>query len=53
MLVACGTGALTVTEVQLEGKTPMGISTLLNGHPGFFQAGSQLLSAAAHEQRAK
>jgi methionyl-tRNA formyltransferase len=53
ILIICGTGALEITEVQLEGKTPMTISALLNGHPGFFQKGSQLLSAVANEQSAK
>jgi methionyl-tRNA formyltransferase len=53
ILVACGTGALAITAVQLEGKTPMAISALLNGHPDFFRAGSQLLSAVKHEQTAK
>jgi methionyl-tRNA formyltransferase len=53
MLVACGTGALDVAKVQLEGKTPMNVSDLLNGHPGFFQPGSQLISAVAHAQSIK
>ena len=53
MTVACGTGALEITEVQLEGKTPMSISALLNGHPGFFRNGSLLLSAVTHEQSTK
>ncbi len=47
LVVACATGALEITEVQLEGKTPMAIPALLNGHPGFFQAGSLLLSASS------
>jgi methionyl-tRNA formyltransferase len=50
MLIACGTGALAVSEVQLEGKSPMTLPQLLNGYPDYFQPGSQLLSAAAHAQ---
>lgn len=52
VLVACGTGTLEILEVQLEGKTPMAIPALLNGHPGFFEKGAQLLSAGAHESSA-
>ncbi len=53
MLIACGTGSLEVSEVQLEGKTPMPLPVLLNGRPDFFQRGSQLLSAVAHAQTFK
>jgi methionyl-tRNA formyltransferase len=50
VFVACGTGALEISAVQLEGKTPMTLPVLLNGHPDFFRQGSQLLSAVAHDQ---
>ena len=53
MLVACGTGTLEISAVQLEGKTPMTLPVLLNGHPDFFQRGAQLLSAVTHDQTAK
>lgn len=33
LLIACGTGALLVTDVQLEGSTRMNISQLIAGHP--------------------
>jgi methionyl-tRNA formyltransferase len=39
--IACGSGVLEVFEVQMEGKPAMGIGSLLNGHPGFFKAGSR------------
>jgi methionyl-tRNA formyltransferase len=39
--IACGSGVLDVFEVQMEGKPAMGIGSLLNGHPGFFKAGSR------------
>jgi methionyl-tRNA formyltransferase len=40
--VACGTGVLEVFSVQTEGKPAMSISSLLNGHPGYFQQGCKL-----------
>ncbi len=40
--VACGSGVLEVFEVQQEGKPAMGIASLLNGHPDFFQPGHSL-----------
>ena len=39
--IACGSLVLEVFEVQMEGKPAMGIGSLLNGHPGFFKAGSR------------
>jgi methionyl-tRNA formyltransferase len=45
MTVACGTDALVITQVQLEGKNPMTLRELLNGRPGYFARGSVLLSA--------
>jgi len=39
--IACGSGVLEVFEAQMEGKPAMGIGSLLNGHPGFFKAGSR------------
>lgn len=45
MTVACGADALTVSQVQLEGKNPMTLRELLNGRPGYFTPGAQLLSA--------
>jgi hypothetical protein len=33
---------LEVFEVQQEGKPAMGIASLLNGHPDFFQPGHSL-----------
>ena len=39
--IACGSVVLEVFEVQMEGKPAMGIGSLLNGHPGFFKAGSR------------
>jgi methionyl-tRNA formyltransferase len=45
MTVACGNGALVVSQVQLEGKNPMTLRELLNGRAGYFVRGSQLLSA--------
>ncbi len=43
MTVACGTDALTISQVQLEGKNPMTVRELLNGRPGYFARGSLLL----------
>lgn len=37
--IACGAGVLEVFEVQTEGKPAMGIGSLLNGHPDYFQTG--------------
>jgi methionyl-tRNA formyltransferase len=45
MTVACGADALTLTQVQLEGKNPMTLRELLNGRPGYFERGSVLLPA--------
>ncbi|MES2624010.1 MAG: methionyl-tRNA formyltransferase [Pseudomonadota bacterium] len=50
LIVACGVDSLEIYEVQLEGKTPMTLSVLSNGHPDFFEVGAQLLSAVAHDQ---
>ena len=33
LLIACGSGGLLVTDVQLEGSTRMNISQLIAGHP--------------------
>lgn len=33
LLIACGSGGLLVTNVQLEGSTRMNISQLIAGHP--------------------
>ncbi|MFR4416563.1 MAG: hypothetical protein ACLT8E_03740 [Akkermansia sp.] len=33
-LIACGSGGLLVTNVQLEGSPRMNISQLIAGHPG-------------------
>jgi methionyl-tRNA formyltransferase len=45
MTVACGSDALAITQVQLEGKNPMTLRELLNGRPDYFQRGSMLLPA--------
>jgi methionyl-tRNA formyltransferase len=45
MTVACGADALTISQVQLEGKNPMTLRELLNGRPGYFTPGAQLQSA--------
>lgn len=45
MTIACGTDALAVSHVQLEGKNPMTLRELLNGRAGFFARGSVLLAA--------
>lgn len=45
MIVACGSDALVISQVQLEGKNPMTLRELLNGRPGYFARGSLLLSA--------
>ena len=45
MTVACGTDALSIDLVQLEGKNPMTLRELLNGRPHYFQRGRALLSA--------
>ena len=46
MTVVCGTDALTVNRVQLEGKNPMTLREVLNGRPGYFQRGSILSPAS-------
>jgi methionyl-tRNA formyltransferase len=45
MTVACGSEALVIQGVQLEGKNPMTLRELLNGRPGYFVPGSLLLPA--------
>lgn len=37
--VRCGEGALSIGRVQVPGGKAMSIAALLNGRPGFFQAG--------------
>lgn len=41
VLVACGEGALLVTELQLPGKKPMTAAQLLNGYKEMFAPGGQ------------
>lgn len=53
MTVSCGDGALEIDKVQLEGKNPMTLRELLNGHPGYFKSGSLLLPASHHAPAAK
>lgn len=45
MTVVCGTDALVISQIQLEGKNAMTLRELLNGRPGYFARGSLLLSA--------
>jgi methionyl-tRNA formyltransferase len=42
ILVACGGGALRLTELQLPGARAMAASALLNGRPGLLQPGTRL-----------
>jgi methionyl-tRNA formyltransferase len=42
ILVACGAGALRLTELQLPGGRAMTASALLNGRPGLLQPGTRL-----------
>ena len=44
-IVACGEGALEVTDVQLEGKNAVTVAALRNGHPEYLQVG-QVFSAS-------
>lgn len=39
LTVACGSGSLSVSEVQLAGKSPVSIRALLNSHRDFFAPG--------------
>jgi methionyl-tRNA formyltransferase len=48
LLVACGEGALEISDIQLEGKARMSVRELLNGHADLFKPGDLLLSASAH-----
>ncbi len=50
ILVSCGHGSLLVSVLQLEGKLPMALTSLLNGHPDFFRVGQLLTSAHDHVQ---
>ena len=45
LLVACGTGSLSVSEVQLAGKNPVSVRALLNSHRDFFAPGKIFSSA--------
>lgn len=40
--VACQPGVLRIFHIQLEGKNAVSITSLLNGHPGYFSVGLQL-----------
>jgi methionyl-tRNA formyltransferase len=42
MDLACGNGILRVLQVQAEGRKPMAVATLLNGHADFFKVGQIL-----------
>lgn len=42
LTVACGDGALCVTQVQLPGKKPMTVAEVRRGHPQLFQPGAFL-----------
>jgi len=42
LLIACGTGALLLKQVQLPGKKALSIKDILNGHRERFAAGKQL-----------
>ncbi|MDR2213373.1 MAG: hypothetical protein LBE21_07090, partial [Pseudomonadales bacterium] len=44
-LVACGEGALEVLTVQLEGKNPVTVAALCNGHPDYVAAGQRFSAA--------
>ena len=46
MDIACGEGALRVTELQPEGRKAMSIASLLNGHPDFLHSGTLLGGAS-------
>lgn len=46
-VVACGEGALEVSEVQLEGKNAVSFAALRNGHPDYIVQGQRLGEAPA------
>lgn len=50
MQIACSSGLLEVSRVQIEGKPPMDLADLLNGHPGFLKPGLMLESGVTHAQ---
>ena len=47
--VSTGAGELDILELQLEGKSPVSVASLLNGHPHYFKVGTRFLEAAVHE----
>lgn len=50
--VCCGDGGiLDVLDVQTEGKPAMGVASLLNGHPHYFDVGQVLHNAAPPSER--
>jgi len=46
--VACGKGALEIQQVQLEGRNPMTLDVLRNGHPDLLQPGHVLETPPPH-----
>lgn len=42
LTIACGSGALLLTELQLPGKKSMPVAELLRGHPNLFRTGIRL-----------
>ncbi|NNL57771.1 MAG: methionyl-tRNA formyltransferase [Pseudomonadales bacterium] len=44
--VACGNGVLVIDRVQAAGGRAMAVADLLNGKPGYFQAGMRFAGAA-------
>lgn len=48
VVIACGKGALEVHQVQLEGRNPMTLDVLRNGHPDLLQQGHVLETPPPH-----
>lgn len=48
VVVACGKDRLAIQEIQLEGRKPMPLAALRNGHPDYFTVGAVLESAETH-----
>src|SRR5699024_9928182 len=42
LTVACGDGAVVLTELQLPGKKPMNVADIRRGHPHLFTPGESL-----------